>query len=173
MRLQHVLAEELHAALSRLEARAGPSVALGREALQPPGLAFTGVAEAVVEAVRTVLPELEARGCEEIAAPPERQGRVVPVGGLRLGEGPVEHLAAGDDRGLPGRPGAQPAPERARAEVRLGLLARERRDRPGDRHLSPWLLGPVEDERGVRVLGQLASFPAFRVREEPEAVLRG
>ena len=84
---------------------------------------------------------------------------------------PARALAVGHDLALPRRPGAEPAAQRARPEVGFRLLARQRLDRPRHRHLPPRLERPVEDERRVRVLGQLARLAALRVREEAEAVL--
>lgn len=132
-----------------------------------------------MQAARPALPELDARGHDPQPSPEVGHGNVLPalerllrVGHppLQLGpavvavHGPVrlEHLA------LAARPGADPAAPDPRVEVLLALAGRVAARDALDAHL-PLQRGPEEDERGVRVGGQvggLARRPKVGVDDE-------
>src|SRR5690606_8047192 len=89
---------------------------------------------------------------------------------LGLAVARLERLTARDRLALPRRPRGQTARERAAAEVRLRLLARDAGDRAGHADLAVQLR-PVEDERRVRVRLQLPPLAALVVRVERKAAL--
>src|ERR1044071_1835745 len=143
------------------------------EPLAAPALAVAAKADAVVQPALPALPELDRVRAQAEAAPELRAGDALrPAGeaGGHLGDGVLQDLAARDGAALVGGPGAKARPLGAAREVGLGRLARYPLDRALDAHLAVELR-PEEDERRVRVLGELSSLAAVVVGEEDEAPL--
>ena len=135
----------------------------------PPGAAE---AEAVVEAVRAALPELDGVGLDPQAAPVRRARHRRPLRPAR----PRPRRAGARVRARPdhGRLRRRRRRElRARAGARRSRRRTPRR-RPRDRARHDDLAlhrHPREDERGARVLGRLAALARHAVREDREAAL--
>src|SRR5437016_997024 len=129
------------------------------------------VADAVVEAVVAMRPELDRLRTHPITAPVRRQrhrGAFVLRG--QRGHRVLEHGAVSNHPALWRRPGAQLAGQRAVVEIGDRLLGRLLDNRAGHPHLPPQLR-PVDDQRGARVLREVASLLAVVVGEEAEAAL--
>lgn len=76
------------------------------QAVELPGGAFTGIAEAVVEAVGAALPEFDSIGSQKIAAPEGGKGDVLAVeAGFDFMESGLYGGTVGDDGALIGGPG--------------------------------------------------------------------
>src|SRR5205814_5567260 len=114
------------------------------------------VAKAIVQPVVAVLPELPGRGGEAEAAPRLRP-RWLRAGELRdaaLELGPVvEHLTLSRDDRAEARAGG------TGREVRVRLGVRDALDPTFDAHLTAEGI-PVEEERSLRVLLELAALAA-------------
>ena len=131
------------------------------------------VAEAIVQPVVAVLPELERLGREAEAAPGVGERHVtagVVLG--QLGHPPLENSRRSTTATLRRGERAQLASAGAAVRVGLGLLARRALHRALDPHLTPEQL-PVEQQRRARVGGELAALAALVVREEHEPVVAG
>ena len=96
--------------------------ALRGEALDAPAVAGALVAQAIVQAPRAALPQLDALGAHEEAAPVRGARDLGAREALLDGrDGPLELLARGDDLALRRRPRADPRGARARGEVGVAL----------------------------------------------------
>src|SRR5581483_5793461 len=126
------------------------------------------IAEAVVQPVVAVLPELPRVRREPEAAPPLRPRRLALQ--RELCDAPLEPLARLDRTALWRRGGGETRTERPRGEVRVRLGIGDPGDGALDAHLAAERL-PVEEERRARVLRQLLPFAARVVREEDDPVL--
>src|SRR5438270_39826 len=121
-----------------------------RQALDDPAVALPPVAEAVVEAVGLLLPELDTLGGDPVAAPASRTGhvRVIGVSLGDLGHLRLEGGPARDDLALTGRGGAASRAGRAGQPVTVGLGLAHPLDRPAHAHLTMDGQEPVEDGGG-------------------------
>src|SRR4051812_33015332 len=95
---------------------------LRRQALTHPSLACASVAEAVVQPVLAVVPELDGVGLHPVSAPEGWAGHLVRKAHIEVCHTSLEDLAAVDDLALARRPRTQLTGPRAVAPVRLGLL---------------------------------------------------
>src|SRR6185312_5482429 len=109
---------------------------LWEQALRPPARAVAQIDEAIVQAERAVLPELEAVGHDAVSRP-VRRARHPPHRVARGddGDAALERGAARDRPRLVRRPGADLAEARAGGEIGIGLLGGHRLDRTLDPHL--------------------------------------
>src|SRR5918992_6803 len=147
------------------------SSALRRETLDQPTRIALSIAEAIMQTVLARLPELDLFRRQAVTTPKRRQGHDL----IRVPQGQdpqtlVQLGPAGDDLALMRCPCPEPASERSRAEVLLGLRARHGRHQPRNAHLT-LELRPIKDERGARVLCELPALAARVVRVEDEAAL--
>src|SRR5512143_3176525 len=131
------------------------------------------IADAVVQPRRAPLPEFDLLGHETIAAPVRRprdvlaRARVLRLDG---GEALLEHFPAGDRLALRRRPRAEACGARPLGEVRARFGVVDVLDRALDAHLA-LELGPVEEQRRIRMRGELAPLAAAVVGVEHEAAL--
>src|SRR4051794_2252071 len=129
---------------SRVEARRGPA------------FARAGEDQPVMQAERPILPELDGDRCDTVAGPVGRAGHLAD-GVLRRVEGDrlLEGEAALERARLLARPGADAAVAGSALEVRVGLRLAHPRDGSPRPDLPAQAL-PVEDERRLRIGGELA-----------------
>ena len=111
-----------------------------------------------MQSVLAMHPELERLRDDSVPAPEVRQrDRAVPESRFGLRVAGVELRPARQWLGLRRHPRRDPASSRSTLPVGGGNLGLDLFDAPLDPHL-PSELRPVEDERRVRVLGELLSF---------------
>ena len=147
--------------------RGGRGRPSGGEPLDQPGPVFAAIAEAVVQAVVAVLPELVDRRRETHPSPERRPRDVVRIALANRLPARLEVCPAADRLALTGRPGAELARARPRREIHVGLGRLDLRDLALDADLSTDRV-PVEDERTSWVLAEVARLPALVVRVEDE-----
>src|SRR5262245_27469443 len=140
------------------------------EALDGPGTAFAPVTQPVVEAVVAVLPELPHLRPYAEAAPLPGEGRVVAVLGAHRVDETLQLVPPAHDPALRRGGRRHAAERRPRPKIRLGVGARGPLDRSLDADLAPER-SPVEEQRGVRVGGQLAALAALVAGVEHEPLL--
>src|SRR5215210_9249668 len=124
-----------------------------------------------MEAILAVLPELDPIGSEAISAPEWRQRNLAAlVLPLEPAHSLLEHVSTLDLLALARGPGAKLTAARTCPEVLRRLLLAHALDAAFEANLPAQGL-PVEDERGPRVRLEVATFPAFVVCVEDEAVI--
>src|SRR5437016_4957227 len=105
----------------------------GEQALAAPAAALARIDDAVVQAERPILPELDALRQDAIARPVRRaRHRAIAEARCRFGDALFEHSTAGNRARLIGGPGADLAEPRPRREIGIRLGRRHRLDRPFD-----------------------------------------
>ncbi len=153
--------------------RRAPAPRLRRQARDRPARRRRGVArieQAVVQPRRAPLPELDRVGHEAVAAPVRRARRVVAVA-FADGLFPrFERRAAVDHGALVGRPCADARAERARREIAVAFFRTGFLDPAFDAHLA-FELDPVEQQRGLRMHGEIVPLAAFVIGEKDEPAL--
>ena len=143
----------------------------GREQLGPPAVALAPMADPLVQAVRTALPELDRVGPEQVDRPSaagagRRPGsaRRTPRRGARASRSPG---SAGSGRTPRRRSGCR---RHADGEVGVGLVVAQLLDQALQPDLALQRV-PVDRDRAVRVLGELAPLAALPVGVEGDAAL--
>jgi hypothetical protein len=141
-----------------------------RQAFDQPAACLVAVAEAVVQPVLALLPELDLLGRDPVTAPVMRALDVASLEALGHFLHPApQRLAAVDHAALVRCPGAELGLAGAAGEVEVGVGFAEPRNRAGDANL-PSDRPPPEGERGARVLLEVGRLGAAVVGEEVEAL---
>src|SRR5882672_618354 len=147
-------------------------VASGIEGPCRPGLAWRGAAvfQPVVQAERSILPELDQQRLYAIARPVRRPRHLADnmLGG-DLRHALLQRKAALERPRLVRRPGADLAAAGAGGEIGIGLLGRGRRYRPFQAHLATQRF-PVKQQCRLGLRQQVQALAAFSVGVEDEAV---
>src|SRR5437868_1584518 len=109
----------------------------GEQSQGPPARTLALVDEAVVQAERPVLPELDTLGQHAVARPVWRARHRIVAEPLRhLGDALLQELAIVDRPRLVGRPSADLAEPRAGREIGVGFGVADALDSPLDAHLT-------------------------------------
>src|SRR6185312_10235988 len=152
--------------------RRGTGRLLRRQPLDvPAAVVLACIAQAIVEAVRATLPELERFRRDAEAAPVRGERNfALAVLGFKLAQAVFEPRTIRDHLTLMRRGGAELAAACSAVEVGFRFFGRGALHGAGDADLARQQV-PVEEERRTRVLGQLVTLLALVVRVEDEAAL--
>src|SRR4051812_3640049 len=111
--------------------------------LHPPPVSIAAEADAIVQPALAPLPEFDHLGCDPVSTPVLGKRHVLAGEPLGCLSGPLLQLdAVRNPLALVGSPCAQPAAERAAAEIGVRFFSGDRTDSPGDPNL-PLQLRPV------------------------------
>src|SRR5215218_1434048 len=147
-----------------------PGAFSGIQPVDPPAVDGVDVAEAVVQTIVAVLPELVGLRGEPIAAPRARAPHALISGGRELADSTFQLCATREDGALPRRGCTEPAALRTRGEVLVRLGCGHALNSPFDAHLASERI-PVEEESRARIRVELRTLPAHVAGEEHEAPL--
>uniref|UniRef100_A0A0N5A4E4 TetR_C_7 domain-containing protein n=1 Tax=Parastrongyloides trichosuri TaxID=131310 RepID=A0A0N5A4E4_PARTI len=134
-----------------------------------PGVRHAIEPQPIMQAERTVAPELDLLGHDAPAGPAIRTRHLLAFEPSRLfGHPGLQRLAASQGPRLVGRPGADAAFPRPAGEVGAGLLGADALDRAAHPDLAAQAL-PVKQQSGGGMRPKLLALGAFLIGEEGEA----
>src|SRR5437899_2261172 len=137
----------------------------------PRTIGLSRVTKAIVQTVRTTLPEFHRIRFKPITAPVRRRwNRLVAEALGHLCHARIEHATCVDYLALTRRPGAQLAAHWARMKISLRFLTRGFRHFSADANL-PVQFDPVKPQRRIRIGLELLSFFALVIGKKNEAVV--
>src|SRR5207237_4075850 len=162
----------LNAASARSRIASRGLASLGRKPLDAPGTVHAAagarIEQAVVQAIRASLPELDLARRYAIAAPVRRARRRIAVAAARLGHRGLQRSTRRNALALRRGPGGKARTQRATREICIGIVRLDALHGAVDAHLA-LELGPDEDQAGGAACLELARLAAAVVRVEDEA----